>query len=89
MRKRSIKYGDRFVRGCKRYIFNTVDFMLNTSLRPFSIIDWFTDPPTLLFGKSEKIKLKICFYSLLMIILIMDRNIKNNKKRCIDTSIHE
>ena len=51
-------------------------------VRPFFIIDWFKDPPTLLFGKLKKIKienLSFLFPPILIFILIMDQNIKNNK----------
>ena len=47
-------------------------------LRPFFIIDWFTDPPTLLFGKLKKNKIEnlcILFPPLLIFILIMERKI--------------
>ena len=48
----------------------------------FFIIDWFTDAPTLLFGKlNKKIKLKIP--PILIFILIMDRKNKNNKNSAL------
>ena len=44
----------------------TVLFRISMLIWAFFIIDWFTDLPTLLFAKLEKIKLKIfVFYSLL------------------------
>ena len=33
---------------------NTVNTAEPILIRPFFIIDWFTDPPTLLFGKLKK-----------------------------------
>ena len=57
--------------------------MCTWSFRPFFIIDWFTDSPTLLFGKLKKNKienLRFLFPLVLKFILGMDRNIKNNKK---------
>ena len=47
----------------------------------FFIIDWFTDPPTLLFGKLKKNKIEnpcFLFPPLLIFILIMDRKNENN-----------
>ena len=49
-------------------------------------IDWFTDPLTLLFGKLKKYKIEnpcFLFPPLLIFILIMDRNIKNNKNNVL------
>ena len=56
---------------------------LQMTLRPFFFIDWFTDPPTLLFGKLKKKKIEnpyFLFPPLLIFILIMYRKNKNNKK---------
>ena len=50
--------------------------------KAFFIIDWFTDQPTLLFGKLKKNKIGnpyILFPPLLIFILIMYRKNKNNK----------
>ena len=48
----------------------------------FKIIYWFTEPPTLLFGKLKKNKIEnpcFLFPPILIFILIIDRNIRNNK----------
>ena len=50
------------------------------------IIDWFTKPPTLVFGKLKKKTLKISvflFPPILIFILIMNRNIKNIKNSAL------
>ena len=55
-------------------------------LRLFFIIDWFTDPPTLLFGKLKKNKIEnpwFLFPPILIFILIMDRKNKNNKNSAL------
>ena len=56
------------------------------SFRTLFIIHWCTDPPTLLFGKLEKTKIEsICFLFplVLIFILTMDQNIKNNKNSAL------
>ena len=58
--------------------------MSHSVLRPFFIIDWFTDPPTLLFGKLKKNE-NPCFLfpPILIFRLIMDRKNKNNKNSAL------
>ena len=54
--------------------------------KAFFIIDWFTDPPTLSFNILKKNKtenLHFLFLPILIFILIMDWNIKNNKKSAL------
>ena len=56
-------------------------------IRPFFIIDWFTDPPTFLFGKLKKNKKNenpcFSFPPLLIFFLIMNRKNKNNKNSAL------
>ena len=64
----------------------TVLFRISTLIRTFFIIDWFIDLLTLLFAKLEKNKIENhCFLlpSFIIFILIMDQDIKHNKKSAL------
>ena len=64
----------------------TVLFRISMLIKIFFIIDSITDLPTLLFAKLEKNKIEnLCFLlpSFIIFILIMDQDIKHNKKSAL------